>query len=111
MGYPNADSVRRELITMTPLGPKLRIDGHPAADDMRSKLSQCCKKVGKLLVPRTAEQIAEYDGEGGMPMWIVIGTTVYDITSKFLSMMFNFLPGSVRVVSAPSSRFWSVQVS
>ncbi|KAK7926597.1 cytochrome b5 [Apiospora marii] len=66
---------------MTPLGPMLRNDGHPAADDIRGKLGQVCKKVGKLLIPRTAEQIAEYDGEEGMPMWIVIGTTVYDITT------------------------------
>ncbi|KAK7996473.1 hypothetical protein PG989_004513 [Apiospora arundinis] len=80
MGYPTADMIRRELITLNTLGPKLREDGHPGADQIRGELTKSCPNIGKLLLPRTAEQISEYDGEGGMPLWIILGTTVYDIT-------------------------------
>ncbi|KAK8119752.1 uncharacterized protein PG998_004378 [Apiospora kogelbergensis] len=80
LGHSTAEMIRRELITLSPLGPKLREDGHPGADQIRSKLIQICPKMGKLLVPRTADEISEYDGQEGMPLWIVIGTTVYDIT-------------------------------
>ncbi|KAK8052303.1 hypothetical protein PG993_003688 [Apiospora rasikravindrae] len=80
MGFPTAEMIRRELITLSPLGPKLREDGHPAADQIRGELNQSGQKIGKLLLPRTVEYISEYDGRGGMPMWIIISTTVYDIT-------------------------------
>ncbi|KAK8043138.1 hypothetical protein PG994_013621 [Apiospora phragmitis] len=80
-GFPTAEMIRRDLITLSPFGPKLREDEHPVADEVRGMLSQSNQKVGKLLLPRTPEEIFEYDGQGGMPMWIIISTTVYDITT------------------------------
>ncbi|KAK3319857.1 hypothetical protein B0T19DRAFT_273521 [Cercophora scortea] len=36
---------------------------------------------GKLLIPRRLPDILEHDGREGRPLWITIGTKVYDITN------------------------------
>lgn len=53
------------------------------AQKIRSQLgNEDAPLVGKVLTGQRPEQIAEYDGRGGMPFWLVIRDCVYDLTSK-----------------------------
>lgn len=43
---------------------------------------------GKLLLPLRVEDIAERNGEGGKPLWIIVGNDVFDITSKSCNVLY-----------------------
>ncbi|KAH6660848.1 hypothetical protein BKA67DRAFT_641888 [Truncatella angustata] len=51
------------------------------AEAIRAALGSYIHPLGKLLMPRRQEEIAEYDGEDGMPFWVTIGDTVYNLTN------------------------------
>lgn len=35
---------------------------------------------GRLLLPKTAEEVLENDGTHGRPLWVIVGSEVFDIT-------------------------------
>lgn len=82
LGYGTADDIRRELVTVGPLGPSLLMHGHPHAVEIRGEFHHSLRPIGKLLVRKKLEVIAEHNGQHDMPLWIIIGSDVYDITGE-----------------------------
>jgi hypothetical protein len=63
----------------TSKGPTL-VDGHPQADTIRAEFRDILLPLGKLLEKRRPEEVAEYDGLNGAPMFVTIDVDVFDIT-------------------------------
>ncbi|KAI1851506.1 hypothetical protein JX265_012412 [Neoarthrinium moseri] len=80
LGYTTARRIRSRLLEVGPLGPMLRTDGDEHANKIRCEFGKSIFPLGKLVVHRRPEDIAEYDGTNGMPVWIRIGANVYDLT-------------------------------
>ncbi|ORY54357.1 uncharacterized protein BCR38DRAFT_509211, partial [Pseudomassariella vexata] len=64
-----------------PNGPLLRTDGHEHAETIRREFGNTIHPIGKLLMRRKRQEIAEYNGENGMRRWITIGIDIYDVTT------------------------------
>ncbi|KAI1383746.1 uncharacterized protein F4822DRAFT_49224 [Hypoxylon trugodes] len=76
----------RECVEIGPYGPTLR-DGAAAAGVVRSHLQlNNIQPIGKLILLRRAEEVAECNGKDGRLSWTTWGTRIYNIT--------NFTPES-----------------
>jgi hypothetical protein len=82
MGYSTARRIRSQLLTVGPHGPMLRSDGNEHAAEIRAELGKSIRPIGKLLLYQRYQEIAEYNGKNSMPLWIPVGTDVYDVTSE-----------------------------
>ncbi|KAK9771750.1 hypothetical protein SCAR479_11538 [Seiridium cardinale] len=51
------------------------------ASVIRARLGDEIAPIGKLLMSKRREEIAEYDGKDGMPFWLRIGNDAYDLTN------------------------------
>lgn len=60
----------------------LRSDGSGHAAQIRAEFRKSIQPIGKLLMYKRHEEIAEHNGKNGMPLWISVGTDVYDVTSE-----------------------------
>lgn len=50
---------------------------------MRQRLDRNLHPIGKLLTQRCSEEVAEYNGQNGAPLWVSIGMDIYDITGAY----------------------------
>ncbi|KAI1085495.1 hypothetical protein F5B20DRAFT_518596 [Whalleya microplaca] len=90
------ESDYRAIVRTGPLGPELVLDD-PRADAIRETLTTSnrrsvrpdiaakpklqCNPIGKLLATRRREEVAECNGNNGLPRWVSIGPYVYDVTN------------------------------
>jgi hypothetical protein len=80
LGFSTSEDIRKQLLHLGKLGPSLRTDGDRNAAAIRARLGSEIFSLGKLIVPTRLEEIAEYDGTNGMPVWVTISTNVYDLS-------------------------------
>ncbi|KAI0173207.1 hypothetical protein GGR52DRAFT_542267 [Hypoxylon sp. FL1284] len=75
------------VVATGPQGPTL-IRGDPRAEAIRARLSDR-RPIGKLILLKRAEELAESNGRNGQPSWISLGPQIYDITK------FPFRPADI----------------
>lgn len=56
----------------------------PEARKLHAALGSKIHPIGKLRTRKRPEEIAEYNREDGMPFWLLIRGSAYDLTSEFL---------------------------
>lgn len=82
-----------EIVTGSPIGPMLIRSGDRRVQALRTRFRRSFQPIGKLFMQRRSEEVAEFDGEHGIRLWISIGLDVYDITGRLDKMVCstNFL--------------------
>ncbi|KAI1775814.1 hypothetical protein F4818DRAFT_415015 [Hypoxylon cercidicola] len=73
------ESEYRAVIVTGPQGPTLA-RGDQRAELIRTRLN-AIKPIGKLILLRRAEEVAECNGQNGQPAWVSLGPDIYDITN------------------------------
>ena len=71
-----------EIVTGSPIGPMLIRSADSRVQALKTRLRSSFQPIGKLIMQRRSEEVAEFDGKNGARSWITIGFDVYDITSK-----------------------------
>ncbi|XXG95176.1 hypothetical protein Hte_001436 [Hypoxylon texense] len=69
----------RAVVITGPQGPTLR-RGDQRAEVIRTRLN-AIKPIGKLILLRRAEEVAECNGRNGQPAWVSVGPQIYDISN------------------------------
>lgn len=98
--YTDADY--KSIIDLTSQGPML--NGDRKAQVVKSQLNaQQIGKLGKLLPQRCPEEVSECDGRDGAPLWVSIGTDVYDITGTYSPYSYVTCEVLIKTVAFPFS--------
>ncbi|KAI1370119.1 hypothetical protein F4677DRAFT_451708 [Hypoxylon crocopeplum] len=71
-----------QIVISGPQGPTLRADDR-RADYIRGMFGVALRPIGKLIIHKRIEEIAERNGQDGQPAWTTWGPHVYDITEDF----------------------------
>ncbi|KAI0134869.1 hypothetical protein F4814DRAFT_399191 [Daldinia grandis] len=66
------------MVVIGPHGPELNQDAR--AEVFRAKLHTSIHPIGKLMLRRRIEEVAECDGRNGRPAWTSWGPLIFDIT-------------------------------
>ncbi|KAI1463831.1 uncharacterized protein F4812DRAFT_445583 [Daldinia caldariorum] len=67
------------MVVTGPQGPMLTQDLR--ANVVRVKLNTSIEPIGKLILPRRIEELAECNGQNGRPAWTSWGSLIFDVTN------------------------------
>ncbi|KAI1486414.1 hypothetical protein F5X96DRAFT_682046 [Biscogniauxia mediterranea] len=75
----------RAIVKTGPLGPQL-VSSDARADFIRGHFQKSLQPIGKLLLKRRPEEVADFNGSNGSPRWVTAGSYAFDLADfKFSS--------------------------